>query len=193
MVTEKRREQNVAWRRANKEKIDAQNAEYRAAHRDEIKERGRAYYAKNKEKIRAKGAVYAQRNKEKIAKRMATYYIENKDKRAEYAKRYAKENSEACLAIVHRRRARRAGSGGSHTAAERIAKFAEWFNRCYYCGTDQKLTVDHDIPLSRGGTDSIDNILPACRSCNSKKHTKTATEYIAHIGVPKLIGFGTII
>ena len=48
----------------------------------------------------------------------------------------------------------------------------EMFNfRCAYCGSDIKMrpTQDHVIPISKGGTHTIDNIVPACQSCNSSK------------------------
>src|SRR5262245_1560599 len=45
--------------------------------------------------------------------------------------------------------------------------------RCVYCGKKPKrLTMDHIIPLSKGGQHTLNNIVPACRSCNSTKHTK---------------------
>lgn len=40
---------------------------------------------------------------------------------------------------------------------------------CYYCGSTTKLTMDHMIPRMRGGADESDNLIWACRSCNSSK------------------------
>ena len=40
---------------------------------------------------------------------------------------------------------------------------------CYYCGGTQKLGTDHLIPRIQGGPDEADNLIPACRSCNSSK------------------------
>ena len=40
---------------------------------------------------------------------------------------------------------------------------------CYYCGSTRKLSVDHLISKIRGGPDESDNLIWACRSCNSSK------------------------
>lgn len=47
---------------------------------------------------------------------------------------------------------------------------------CFYCGGSAD-TIDHVIPLSRGGQDPIDNLVPACRSCNSSKGQKLVAEW----------------
>ncbi len=44
--------------------------------------------------------------------------------------------------------------------------------RCYYCEKTTKaseLTMDHIIPVARGGKSTKGNVVPACKSCNNKK------------------------
>jgi len=41
--------------------------------------------------------------------------------------------------------------------------------------------MDHRIPLSRGGRHEIENITPACKPCNSRKHTRTEEEFRAFL------------
>ncbi|KAI5069299.1 hypothetical protein GOP47_0015600 [Adiantum capillus-veneris] len=48
--------------------------------------------------------------------------------------------------------------------------------RCQYCGTRENLTLDHVIPLSRGGEWTWQNLVTACTDCNSKKGNKTLEE-----------------
>lgn len=48
--------------------------------------------------------------------------------------------------------------------------------KCCFCGFPAD-TMDHIFPLSRGGTHTVDNLWPACRSCNSQKGNKTVLEY----------------
>lgn len=78
-----------------------------------------------------------------------------------------------------RRRASRAGAAGSHTLAEWREKCALLGNVCFYCGEEKPLRRDHKIPLTRGGTHDITNVVPACRSCNAAKRDRTPDEYFA--------------
>ena len=41
--------------------------------------------------------------------------------------------------------------------------------RCQYCGTEKELTLDHLIPKAKGGKTSWNNLVTACKTCNSKK------------------------
>lgn len=50
---------------------------------------------------------------------------------------------------------------------------------CCYCGRiNVSLTVDHVIPLCRRGTNSIDNLVLACASCNYHKNDLTPIEWL---------------
>jgi len=64
---------------------------------------------------------------------------------------------------------------GSFTSEEWEHLKAEYNYTCPLCGLKEPeiiLTIDHIVPLSRKGSNFIENIQPLCRSCNSKKHTK---------------------
>jgi hypothetical protein len=47
---------------------------------------------------------------------------------------------------------------------------------CRYCGSTQDLTIDHVVPRCQGGGDEADNLVVACRSCNSRKGGRTPDE-----------------
>lgn len=57
--------------------------------------------------------------------------------------------------------------------------FARDEHCCVYCGATEDLTVDHVLPLSRGGTNDLGNLVTACRPCNSSKNAKTPEEWRA--------------
>lgn len=58
---------------------------------------------------------------------------------------------------------------GTHTEAEWLAILEPCKGICPRCGKRRKLGKDHIKPISRGGSDAIENIQPLCRSCNSSK------------------------
>lgn len=60
--------------------------------------------------------------------------------------------------------------------AERQAVYDKTGGHCAYCGDEIRLNTmqaDHVDPLRRGGTDGVQNMLPACRSCNHYKSSRT--------------------
>jgi 5-methylcytosine-specific restriction endonuclease McrA len=58
-------------------------------------------------------------------------------------------------------------------------KLAEHGRACAYCGSPGKLTVDHLVALKSGGSNSIENLVPACKSCNSSKGTAPVAAWLA--------------
>lgn len=47
---------------------------------------------------------------------------------------------------------------------------------CQYCGSTHNLTLDHVVPLSKGGSHSWDNVVTACERCNQRKGNRTPEE-----------------
>lgn len=68
--------------------------------------------------------------------------------------------------------------------ARKLKKSQWWLDKlnqglCHYCGVKfsaKELTMDHIVPLARGGTSTQGNIVPACRSCNAAKKLTTPVE-----------------
>lgn len=58
---------------------------------------------------------------------------------------------------------------GSFTQEQWQEALAYFDNKCAYCGSTGKLTVEHIVPVSTFGTSFIYNIVPACPHCNSSK------------------------
>ncbi|MCO5142296.1 MAG: HNH endonuclease [Oligoflexia bacterium] len=53
--------------------------------------------------------------------------------------------------------------------------------KCHYCENkfnSKELTMDHIVPIARGGKSTKGNVVPSCKECNSKKKLKTPVEDI---------------
>jgi 5-methylcytosine-specific restriction endonuclease McrA len=175
---------------ANREKLAAAARERNKTNQD----RRRAYKAANAERLRAEAAEYRERNREELRRKNNDYYLANRDEvlrrgqawRAanrerwlESVRRAKEKQRENLKAAAHRRRARQRGNGGSHTPAEWAAIKERQDHCCLACGRREpeiKLTVDHVVPISKGGRDDAANLQALCFECNNRKMTRS-TDY----------------
>lgn len=88
-------------------------------------------------------------------------------------RRWRRENPQKAAAQRNRRRALKVNAEGNYTAAEFNELCDIYGGICLCCGGNKPLTADHVIPLSKGGSNSIENIQPLCGSCNSRKGVNT--------------------
>jgi 5-methylcytosine-specific restriction endonuclease McrA len=108
--------------------------------------------------------VYAQ-------KRLA-WYTANRETAITASKRWAQANPERAN-LNSRLKKQRRRAAGVLTAAEWNEIKARYNHRCLACGSSASLTIDHVVPISKGGLNTMVNVQPLCGTCNSSKATKT--------------------
>jgi 5-methylcytosine-specific restriction endonuclease McrA len=155
-----------------------ETAECRKANPEKIKARKATFYLNNSEKIKAHVSLYRKTNRAKINARNAAYRLAHPIEKKAKDAAWKKANPGKVSIQWHRRRAIKVGAQGSHTTGEWLALVAAFNNECAYCHhADRPITRDHVVPFVRGGSNNIDNIAPACGTCNSSKGTKTGAEF----------------
>jgi 5-methylcytosine-specific restriction endonuclease McrA len=169
---EKGRARNAAWTAANAERRRAYNAAYYAANVERERARVAAYRSENPERWRVAAAAYAAANPEKIRARSAAHYAANREKIIAEAAAYRVANPDKIRARKAARRARKLAAPGRFTEADIKAIIARQKGRCAECKRRRKLTVDHIIPLARGGSNHPGNLQGLCQPCNSRKGAK---------------------
>lgn len=174
----------------NKDQINKLKQENRKKYRDKELAYNKDYYQKTRQRRLEYAAEYRQNNHEKLLKDIQQYNDshkkENKERTKNYCKNnpdkvkqiktnYRKNNPEAVQKHHMTRRARKAQNGVFKVSEKELAKLMT--SPCAVCGSNKQITIDHIIPISRGGTHSIGNLQPLCKSCNSSKHQKVMTEW----------------
>jgi 5-methylcytosine-specific restriction endonuclease McrA len=151
------------WRRKNPEKAKAIDKKYREGNREVLRERTKRFREENPGYV----AEYKNNNREKILKQQREHKREKRRLGLDYT------SPEAIRRKNSKRRASKAKAEGSHSPEEFYSLCKQYGNICLKCrSSDLPLTADHVIPLSKGGSDSIENIQPLCLSCNSGKGSR---------------------
>lgn len=84
---------------------------------------------------------------------------------------------------------KRGARGPSHTQLEWQELCDKYGQKCAYCGVGPIEHKDHVIPISKGGSDSIENIVPSCSACNLSKGAKTLEEWRGYDSRKKAVAY----
>jgi len=155
--------------------------------KEETRAYNKAYYLANKEKIKAQVKNYkvrtgykyqlSERQKEEANERARRWYQANKQLMIDRAKEWKKNNKEKVQINTRSYASRRKYANGSYSTKDYLRLKSRLNNMCGYCNEAEADTIDHIIPLSRGGSNYIGNIMPACGKCNYSKQCKTIVEW----------------
>jgi len=142
------------WQANNKEKFKEICRKRKKAHPEEDRAYSKKWAAKNYDRKIENGRRWRERN-------------------PEYGRNWRENNREKIRNYAEIRRARLAEVGGDLTVDEWEAIQEFYRYKCLCCGReDVKLTIDHVLPISLGGSHTADNIQPLCGPCNSSKRDK---------------------
>jgi len=185
-----------------------QSKKFRDSHKELVSERGKKYRATNSEKTKARSHKYYVDNREKTLQRQKEFREnnyehvkeiqtksrnkpENKKRKIEQNKLYKKTFSGKISQknYDHKRRIK-VRDLADGTVVQKVLfplnkELSDLLktqdNKCFYCSIelDTHMHLDHYIPLSKGGTHSIDNVVWACPSCNIKKGSLFPKEFLA--------------
>lgn len=143
------------------------------------KERRDRWYEENPDYNRR----YYEENREHINELNRTWKIANPDYMPEYLAKYLPEynqrpeRKEANRIKSANRRAGMVGELPKDCMAILISRYGERCMNPDCDGTDSILTIDHVRPVSKGGTNTMDNVQILCYTCNRRKGNRNSNDY----------------
>lgn len=158
--------------------------EYKDNNKARSNELRRENYKKDPIKYRIQSNKSHQDHSNDRLKKQRIYYENNKEAFSKRNKKYRNENLDEIL-LRNRQREKSLEQFPIIKQSEIDQLLKNNKHQCFYCKTNVKrginLHLDHKAPLFHGGSHSIDNLVPACKSCNLKKGTKTVDEFLDRI------------
>lgn len=157
----------------HREEILADKADYYAKHKKESHDWSVEYYKLNRDRIISRVSKYATEHKDNVIIYKANWYAKNKEKLHIRNAEWKINNKDKVAAYVKNRDLLEHNSGKGISLQDWKDILDKYGNRCLACGATDGLSIDHIIPLFKGGTHDPSNIQPLCLPCNVKKGTKT--------------------
>lgn len=185
-------EANRRWREANPEKVKEIDRRKYERNRDRIREYERARYLINQQAYIERAARWKVENRERYNELTRNRRAANLEHTREQGRKHQKRQRELHPEVLKARfdawaksprgRAWFAGNRFRRRNAPLTEEALAWIESlvdplCTYCGEPAD-TLDHIIPISKGGTSARDNLTPACRSCNRRKSSMSLEAFL---------------
>ena len=100
---------------------------------------------------------------------------ENKERDIESNRAYRNAHPEIWYSQARKREAKMKQNQTFKISKKELKKL--YRGPCAYCNATRKMTLDHVVPIFRGGSHSIGNLVPACGNCNFSKGKKLLMEW----------------
>lgn len=175
-------EKHKEYREENKEQIKEIKKRYYQENKESILEYNKKYKEENKEQIKEKNKKYYETHKEEMSEKRQLYYQENKEQILEKCKKYYKDNPHIYFNARSKRREKEENQG-SGISKEQWLEMMDFFEfKCAYSGeyiggNSKFRTIDHIVPLDKGGEHEIWNLVPMHLSYNSSKRANDMLEW----------------
>lgn len=161
-------------------RIDRTSPNLTARCKDCLRRIQRQYVVEHREEEKARKKKWEHAHRERLNAERRARYAQNpqpfRERTLRWRKAHPEQHLEICRHDNKRRRARKMNAGGSISLLEWNKLKAQYAYQCLACGKREPeitLTMDHVIPLVKGGRHEITNVQPLCRSCNSHKKTNS--------------------
>lgn len=145
-------------------------------HRDEIRAQQCGYYQEHRQQMIAYACAYQREHREQHNSYSRRYYQRHIEQHKGRIESWRQRHPEKAQIYYRRWRARKMGARVEPVDEQAIYKRDS--HRCVYCGAREDLTLDHIVALSNGGAHSEDNLVVACRSCNSSKRATSLVVWL---------------
>lgn len=173
---------NIYCRKCARDKYLAKRAQillskqnYYLANADRLADYRKKYYAQNRLRLLAEKKEFYLNNKTRLQEKNKEYAKNNREKLNAWLRDYTIRKPE----VISRKRATRRLKIKSNSFLIRKRELQKIYSSpCYVCGTTESITVDHIIPIAKGGTHSVGNLLPLCLSCNTSKQDRLLYQFL---------------
>lgn len=177
------REKYKVWQEAHKDERNEYWRKYHEEHREKERAYARNWRNNHLERARDNEHHWRKVNPKRKLEHQRKYVNRHPDRPRAYHRKWTKNNPGKVKAKADQYRAKKK-AGGKYTDEDVKRLYDAQKGKCYWCGqkVGKDFTIDHVIPLNRGGSNTPENIVIACRHCNCSRQDKLPHEWQGNNG-----------